>query len=77
MVTRDTHLTQPGGQGEGEHRGGGDAGVGQGHQGGSLPGRGPHREQVIQRGEGETTGQTLQQETGQSSDNLIPCSFKV
>ena len=60
-----THLTQPGGQGEGEHRGGGDPGVGQGHQRGSLPSRGPHREQVVQGREGEAAGQTLHHETGQ------------
>ena len=53
-------LTEPGGDGEGEDGGGWVAGIGQRHQGGSLQGGAPHAEQVVEAGEGQTTGQTLQ-----------------
>ena len=40
--------------------------VGEAHEGGSLPGAGPHREQVVERREGETAGQTLHRTTQDS-----------
>lgn len=40
--------------------------VGEAHEGGSLPGAGPHREQVVERREGETAGQTLHRTTQES-----------
>ena len=40
--------------------------VGEAHEGGPLPGAGPHREQVVERREGETAGQTLHRTTQDS-----------
>ena len=44
----------------------GDPRVGEAHEGGPLPGAGPHREQVVERREGETAGQTLHRTTQDS-----------
>ena len=69
-----SRLTEPGGEREGEDGGGGDPGVGEGHEGGPLLGGGPHAEQVVEAGEGQPAGKALASSREWSRYEGIVCS---